>query len=375
MKIALVHMRHAETGGTELFLNQLSRYLAEKGEEVTIICRTHVAPTHPNIKFVKLDGFSLGKAHRIWKFAKDVEKHLSKHRYDFVYGLGKTWSHDMLRIGGGTHIHFVDSMKKGKLTFKDKVAIAIERKAMAHGAYQHVVANSYKSATEIQEAYGVPDDKISVIHNFVDTNRFSRERYKQVVAELEQSIGIDREKPVFLFLGSGYKRKGLKEALTAFSMLDFPATLLIVGRENHEEEYKEYARSLGITDSCHFLGTQTKPEHYFSIADCYILPTHYEPFGFTAIEALSCGIPVITTENCGAKEVLKEHVSTVVGSDVRPSDLASAMTYWATRVDDVELRKQCRDLALDLDVSAVMEKNYQKILSVYKLKSGVNASK
>lgn len=360
--------------GQSCFFNQLSRYLAEKGEEVTIICRTHVAATHPKIKFVKLDGFSLGKAHRIWKFAKDVEKHLSKHQYDFVYGLGKTWSHDMLRIGGGTHIHFIESMKKGKLTFKDKVAIAIERKAMAVGAYQHVVANSFKSAAEIQEAYGVPDDKISVIHNFVDTHRFSRERYKIVAAEIVQSLGVDQTKPVFLFLGSGYKRKGLKEALAAFSMLDFPATLLIVGRENHEDEYKEYARSLGIADSCYFLGTQTKPEHYFSIADCYILPTHYEPFGFTAIEALSCGIPVITTENCGAKEVLTNQVSTVVGADVNPKELASAMTYWAAKVNDVELSKQCRELALELDISAVMEKNYQQILSVYNLKSGINAN-
>ncbi|MGP8307259.1 glycosyltransferase family 4 protein [Vibrio sp. YIC-376] len=368
MKIALVHMRHAETGGTELFLNQLSRYLAEKGEDVTIICRTHVAPTHPNIKFVQLGGFSLGKAHRIWKFAKDVEKHLAKNQYDFVYGLGKTWSHDMLRIGGGTHIHFVESMKKGKLKLKDKAAIAIERKAMAKGAYKHIVANSFKSAAEIQDAYGVPKEKISVIHNFVDTQRFDRERYKEKSAELVQQLGIDVGKPVFLFLGSGYKRKGLKEALSAFSMLDFEATLLIVGRENHEEEYKEYARSLGVADNCYFLGTQTKPEHYFSIADCYILPTHYEPFGFTAIEALSCGIPVITTENCGAKEVLNEQVSTVVSAKVEPSELASAMTYWAAKVNDLELSKQCRELALTLDVNVVMEKNYQQILTVYNSK-------
>lgn len=368
MKIALIHMRHADTGGTELFLNCLSHYLAEKGEDVTIICRTHVEAKHPNIKFVKLDGLAIGKSHRIWKFAKDVEKHIAQNDYDFIYGLGKTWSHDMLRIGGGTHVHFVESMKQGKLSFKDKVAVAIERKAMASDMYQHVVANSYKSAEEIQQAYGVPQEKISVIHNFVDTKRFDRERIATEAQEWREKLILDADKPVFLFLGTGYERKGLKKALEGLSRLDFAATLIIVGRENHEEDYKMYAKELGISESCHFLGSQAQPEHFFPLADCYVLPTHYEPFGFTAIEALSCGVPVITTENCGAKEVLKPEVSTVIGASVDADELANAMTYWTKYKGDEALRIQCRELALTLDVEAVMGKNYQQILSIYEQK-------
>lgn len=365
MKIALIHMRHAHTGGTELFLNVISRYLAEKGEEVTIICRTHVEPSHPNIKFVKLGGFSVGKSHRIWKFAKDVEKHLATHDYDFVYGLGKTWSHDMLRIGGGTRMHLVDTMRSGKPNLKDRVAIAIERKSMAVGAYRHIVANSYKSAEEIQQAYGVPNDKISVIHNFVDTKRFSAEPIKEKVAALKQQLQLDEDKPTFLFLGSGYKRKGLNQALEAFAKLDFPATLLVVGRENHPETYQNYAKELGIAEQCRFLGTHTEPELFFSLADCYLLPTHYEPFGFTVIEALACGTPVITTEQCGAKEVLEPHVSTVISAATEVEELASAMHHWAQYKGDEQLAYQCRELALTLDVDVVMEKNYQQILSVY----------
>lgn len=368
MKIALVHMRHADTGGTELFLNCLSRYLAEQGEEVTIICRTHVAPSHPAIKFVRLGGFSFGKAHRIWKFAKDVEKHLKHNHYDFVYGLGKTWSHDMLRIGGGTRMHLVDSMKQGKANLKDRVAIEIEKRSMASGAYRHIVANSYKSAEEIQQAYGVPTESISVIHNFVDTTRFSRERIHVQAQQLSAKLQLDHSKPVFLFLGSGYKRKGLRQALQAFSRLDFSATLLIVGRENHEDEYKQFAEELGIIDDCRFLGTQTEPELFFSIADCYLLPTHYEPFGFTVIEALSCGIPVITTEHCGAKEVLQPEVSSVIGAEVNPAELAEAMRHWAQFKGDAALMTACRQSALELDVERIMAQNYQRILSVYKSK-------
>ena len=366
MKIALVHMRHAYSGGTELFLNQLAMYLVEKGEEVTIICRSHVAPPDPRVKFIKLGGFAVGKGHRMWKFAKAVEKHVSENHYDFVYGLGKTWTHDMLRIGGGTHLDLVRSMQDGRKRLKDKVAIAIEKKAMAKGAYRHIVANSHKSAREIQSSYGVEKKHISVIHNFVDTQRFSRERVEDKAEKLRRDLGLSGSAPVFLFFGSGYDRKGLKEAMKAFSMLDFPAWLLIAGRENHQDVYEDYANSLGITESCRFMGEQREPELWFSIADCYVLPTKYEPFGFTVIEALSCGTPVITTENCGAKEVLSSSVSTVVGANVDPSEVAEAMSFWVDRRNDQGLRESCRSSVLKLDISEVMEQNYQKILEVHR---------
>lgn len=366
MKIALIHMRHAKTGGTELFLNHLSRYLAEQGEEVTIICRSHVEPTHPAIKFVKLRPFGLGKARRMWRFAKAVEQHIETTHYDFVYGLGKTWTHDMLRIGGGTHLHFLKASGRKHLRWKDKVSLKIEQKAMAPGAYKHIVANSYKSADEISEAYRVPREKISVIHNFVDTQRFDASKIKQEINELKQKLALDFSKPTFIFLGTGYERKGLKNALQALAKLDFPANLLIAGRESDEEAYKQYAKKLGVYGQCTFLGETNQPEHYFALADCYLLPAHYEPFGFTVIEALSCGTPVIVTENCGAKEVLKPNVSSVISSNNLVDELAEAMSYWAKRRGNEKTQRECRELALTLDVDAIMERNYQQIISIAK---------
>ncbi|BBI58728.1 hypothetical protein HSBAA_00340 [Vreelandella sulfidaeris] len=129
VKIALVHMRHAASGGTERFLNELARYLAERGEDVSIICRSHVAPSHPAIRFVRLRPFSIGKAQRMWRFACAVERHIKAADYDLVYGLGKTWTHDMLRIGGGTVHHHLASKPSRQRRRKDKIAARIEGKS------------------------------------------------------------------------------------------------------------------------------------------------------------------------------------------------------------------------------------------------------
>jgi len=354
MKIAIAHMRHAKTGGVELFLNSLSRYLAEQGDEVTILCRSHDEPSHPAIKFVKLRSFSIGKTHRIWNFARDVERHTKSADYDVVISLGGTWYQDILRIGSGTRKHLVSSMGR-KPSLRDRLMAYIEQKAMKKGNYKHIIANSYKSASEVQDAYGVPSEDVSVIHNFVDTKKFDRNRVAKEASELKLKLGVDGSEPVYLFLGTGYSRKGLKPTLEAFSHLDFPAKLIVVGRESREAEYKEYAKKLGIYDKCHFMGEQTTPELYYSIADCYVLPAYYEPFGFAVLEALACGTPVIITENCGAKEVVNSEVASVIGSEVSVDEIVNAMRNWSLSVVDDQKREEIRKVALQHDVQNVLK--------------------
>lgn len=366
MKIALVHMRHAKVGGTELFLNQLSKYLCEQGEDVTIICRTHDEPSHPNIKFVQLKPFSIGKAHRVYQFAKAVEKHVEANHYDVVYGLGKTWTHDLIRIGGGTRKHVVELRKNQKPSWRDRVSLYIERRSVQNDQCKVIVSNSNKTSEELIADYGVDPKKIVTIHNAVETKRFDRERLKPEVDKLVQELGIDTSIPTFLFLGSGYNRKGLKSLLDAYKLIDFKSNLLIVGNENHPEEYMDYAKQLGVYDSCRFLGKQSQPELYFSLSDCYILPTQYEPFGFTVIEALSCGTPTITTQDCGAKEVIDSSVSTVLSTGYSSQELANAMKYWAEQRNDLVLKQRCRESMMKQDVEAVMAENYQVILTVNK---------
>lgn len=373
MKIALVHLRHAYSGGVELYLNQMARYLAEKGEDVTIICRSHDdKPPHPSVKFVKLSGLSLGKTHRLWKFAKAVEKHVNNSDYDLVYGLAHAWTHDLLRIGAGTTLNMSRSLDR-PMRLKDRINHIIESRAMAPGAYRHVICNSHKSASEIQETHQVPADKITVIHNFVDTKKFDAERVKHEASTLKQELGLNDNKPVFLFLGTGYERKGLKQALQAYVKLPFEAHLLVVGRETHEADYIKYAKEIGVSDRCQFLGGDNRPELYFSIADCYMLPTLYEPFGFTVIEALACGTPVITTENCGAREVLNTEVARVISASVDPNDLLGAMIELADKKRNSDISKRCRELALTMDVDTVLEKNYQQLLAVYEMKKADTA--
>jgi len=208
----------------------------------------------------------------------------------------------------------------------------------------------------------------SVIHNFVDTRRFDRHRLGHEVHALGQQLGLDGNTPVLLFLGTGYRRKGLEPTLEAFARIEVEATLLVVGRDSQQAEYQQHAKRLGIADKCRFLGEQSSPERYFALADCYVLPALYEPFGFTVLEALACGTPVITTQSCGAKEVVTPEVATVIDSANNVAALTRAMAHWVEHKDDAALKRRCRELALTLDVEEIMAQNYRRLLAVYEQK-------
>ena len=181
-------------------------------------------------------------------------------------------------------------------------------------------------------------------------------------------MNIDLSLPTYLFLGSGYNRKGLDSLLSAFALIEEKSNLLIVGNESHPEAYIEKAEQLSIADRCYFLGRQEKPEMFFSIADCYILPTKYEPFGYTVIEALACGTPVITTEECGAKEVISDTVSSVLPMDFSSSQLAEKMCYWKDRSREEGFAEQCRDSVMHQSTENIMKLNYEVLKQAYQKK-------
>nr|WP_242521569.1 glycosyltransferase family 4 protein [Motiliproteus sp. SC1-56] len=366
-------MRHAYAGGTELFINQLAPYLVNQGHEVTIICRSHEAAPAPGVRFVALKSFAIGKAMRMWRFAKAVENHLRHHEYDLVYGLGKTWSHDLIRIGGGTHKSFqLSTYGKEKHRLKDIVTRRIEAKALKPGAYRHVVANSEKTKRELVKDYQVPADQITVIHNAVDTSRFNREQHRDAAGALREKLGLKSSTFLYLFLGSGYQRKGLDIALKAFASALQPhpdSHLAIVGYDSNQGEYEALARSLNIERHVSFLGGRRDPEVCYAAADCYVLPTRYEPFGYSVIEALASGVPVITSRQCGASEVVHSEVASVLDAEAPPEHWGEAMIHWQKQTGS-RLHERCCQQVEALAVEQVMQRNTEALLKVALEKRG-----
>ncbi|HXG29922.1 MAG TPA: glycosyltransferase family 4 protein [Nevskiales bacterium] len=343
MRICLTHMRHAHSGGTERYLNYLAQYLCERGHEVTIVCRSHRESPHPRARFVVLHNFALGPGWRRWAFARAVERYVRKHgnEYDVVFGLGRTWSQDIVRMGGGCYQTQLDAMsdfvgaassRPTQLRFKDRVALAIEQRCFAAGAYRRIITNAAMVKRDVMQRYGVPEAAIEVIYNGVDLERFHPRHRDGRGAVIRREAGFAPDHVVFLFLGSGFPRKGLDLLLEAFPFVTAThphARLLVVGRDSGQPRYEARARALGIANEVRFLGARTDPEACYGAADVYVLPTRYDPFANATIEALASGMPVVTTDSNGGSELIE---SDVQGSVFSLSDgrekLVQALRTW-----------------------------------------------
>ncbi len=353
MRIALVHMRHAHSGGTERYLNLVSAFLANAGHEVVVVCRTHEEPAHAEVRFEVLRPSSITGAGRMLNFAKAVEAHVATAGYDLVFGLGKTWSHDVIRMGGGCHGTYMDLAHDATLTpierlfrkgaRKHRLALEIEQRALAAstarrgGGRPLVITNSELVKRDVIERHGLGENGVRVIYNGTDTERFHPRHRQETGAALRAALGWSCEEQVLLFLGTGYGRKGLDLVLDAAAECapqNPGLRVMIVGYDSSSAVFEARARELGIAERCAFLGGRRDAEVCFGAADIYALPTRYDPFANSTLEALASGLPTITTATNGGSELIVEGQSGSILS-LRPSreELADRIQYWLQHRD------------------------------------------
>jgi UDP-glucose:(heptosyl)LPS alpha-1,3-glucosyltransferase len=119
-------------------------------------------------------------------------------------------------------------------------------------------------------------------------------------------LGCRPRDTVFLFVGSGFARKGLGAAIDALALSKNPSFwLVVVGRDRDQSRFAAQAERAGVAQRVRFLGGQGDVRPLYAAADCFILPTRYDPFPNTALEALAMGLPAIVSSRCGAAEVIE----------------------------------------------------------------------
>ncbi len=358
MHIALTHLRQAKIGGTEQLLNALSTHLASRGHRITIVCRSHQEPPCKGVEFVRLAPPTWSKTSRILAFARDVERHVQQGAYDVVLGLGRTWSQDVLRTGGGTYASFLEHARRfsdtplerwlGIKESQHRAALEIERRALLPHAYTKIVANSRMVARDLVRRYAVSERDIELVYNGVDLARF-RPRPGAERTALRSELGLAPGDLVLGFVGSGFGRKGLDRLLAAMPEIvqrESAARLLVVGGHSRQSIYAAQARNLGVADRVRFLGARADPERLYPACDLFVLPTWYDSFAFSILEAMACGVPVITTELAGASELVDSGShGQVLPGEAGPEAIASAVVAWLVEERIEAARKGLRERA------------------------------
>ena len=313
MKIALVHKRLDLKGGTERDLFQTAEGLRDLGHEVHLFCSEYAVQPPRDVVAHSVPVIPLGRTFRLWSFAWFGQSAINKADCDVVVGFGRVWYQDALRCGGGTHRGFLrrlGTVGGWRRRFWQDVSIyhrsllVIEKRQFDPKSSRVIIAVSEQVKRDIIANYSVPAEKIVVLYNGVDKDRFHPARRGEVRDQLRNRWKIPLDAPLLLFVGSGFRRKGLDRLLSIWKSprLD-KVFLLVVGTDARIGQYRSRADSIA-PGRIVFTGRQEDVENYSAAADGFALPSLQEAFGNVVIEALASGLPVLVSRDAGASEIL-----------------------------------------------------------------------
>eukprot|EP01136_Pigoraptor_vietnamica_P024692 Opistho-1_new@77942 len=163
------------------------------------------------------------------------------------------------------------------------------------------------------------EKEIIVIPNFVDTDRFqhsNKEHFKKMLAPNGERI--------LAHVSNFRKVKRVEDVVSMFKKVheQMPSKLLMIGDGPERQNIEEYCRTLNICSDIRFLGKQDQVDEILSITDLFVLPSQYESFGLSALEAMACGVPVISTNAGGLPEINVQGVTGYMSNVGDTDDMA-----------------------------------------------------
>lgn len=366
-------------GGAETYIGDLARRLARDGHAVHLYAARWDANSLPAATHFHRVEVSRGPRFlRPWKFAAACEEALKHNRHDVSIGFDKTWGQDILYPQGGLHaasaahnlLKFPDPVSRGAAAlgkWLDPAAWSfarLERKQYLEGNRPLIIVNSLMVQRHFEEFYGVPPDAVRVVRSAIDPMRFAAEdRLKRRHTERGRWM-VFPDETVGLFVAMNYRLKGLSPLLRALARVprDKPFRVAVAGHPKFGR-YQREAEKLGVADRVVFLGHRDDPKDCYFAADFLVHPTFYDPCSLVALEALACGLPVVTSKYNGASELLTPPADGIVIQDPHDANELAAAMY---RFTDRDYRADAASAARQTGAKWTFEHHYQALLYVFR---------
>ncbi len=370
MRIAIIKSNFTPYGGAEKYTLKLVEAFLKNDVAVDIITATHSNWSSLGLKVrpIVLKQVRYNNLLRILTFRASVRKYFGKELYDCILGMECTGYETHVRAGGGCHSAWIrrrcdESSWFRCLSFRTnpfhRAMIAAEKRAFNSNKLKRIICNSHLVKREIPHFYAQAKDKITVVHNGVEWNDFS-DVFETAVSNrsgIAQDLRFNPDKFFFLFVGSGYERKGLAKAIRALQLLPEYTELIVVGKDKRQNHYAKLCEKSGLTKRVHFFGPQRNVIPFLQVADAFVLPTIYDPFSNASLEALAMGLFLVTSDANGCSEVVTEGSGIIIGNLKDDESVAKAM---ARALEPHLPKKEIRDTVRYLD----FEKQLQKIVDI-----------
>jgi UDP-glucose:(heptosyl)LPS alpha-1,3-glucosyltransferase len=365
-RVIFVRQQFTPFGGGELILDRTITAMSARGVRVALLCRSWTG--REDIEFIRCDPPRFPRFTRERRFAQRACELIGRQSNTLVQSHERIPCCDIFRAGDGVHAAFLEQRARGlnaaaraalSLHPFHRAVLALERQMFASPRLKAVLANSRMVADEIVQHFAFPRDRIHLVPNGIDLGRFrpgAREIHR---SKIRRQLGAADARPVFLFVGSGYKRKGLDAAIAALAASGSDAELWVVGSDARPSRYVAMAQHAGIAPRLRMIGPVPDPLPYYAAADALVLPSVYDPFPSTVIEALACGLPVVTSTACGARDAVRRLDPDLVRDTRDSPGLAEALRRALSLAGRPATADAARAIASEYDIDRMIERTLE----------------
>ncbi len=287
-------------------------------------------PEGVNIHILNASGFT--NHGRNAQFHRRFNKAISREHFDAVVGFNKMPGLDIYY--GADYCYIARAKPRYGPIYR------ITPRYHYQHAFEHGVFHAHEDTTIFslssremgvyQQHYGTPRSRFIMMPPTLDVARRLTGDYKDIRQRKREALGLKDEK-LLLFIGSGFKTKGLDRAIEAMhalpNELKANTRLFVVGQDNTTRNYKTLITQLDLKDRVTFLGGRDDVPELMIAGDLLIHPAYSENTGTVILEAIISGLPVIATDVCGyAPHIAKAKAGQILFSPFEQTLLNEALT-------------------------------------------------
>lgn len=369
MRVGLVLERFdAGRGGLERWTCQFATKLVLAGHDVHVIACEFVSPAAE----LPVSWHRVEASPSPIRRAQSMEQVLRGLSLDIIHDMGCGWQADIFHPHGGSpvaawkhNLMRIPRWRQFRLwrekRYREQEAIEKRQQANAGAVF---VAVSRMVRDHLETLHQIPRERICVIPNGVDTQWFSPATCRDLKASTRQALGILENEVVFVMVAHNLRLKNAEAAIRSshqLSLAGHAVRLLIVGGKR-PAPFLRLTEKLGLRNKVIFLDSTPDVRPYYAAADVHLHPTWYDPCSLVALEALACGLPVITTSYNGVSEMMTDGQQGFVVDP--PSDI-TALADKMRRILDPVMRKDMGIAARRLAESHTMDRQTTELLTLY----------
>jgi UDP-glucose:(heptosyl)LPS alpha-1,3-glucosyltransferase len=359
IKVAIIRRKYNPFGGAERFIESLIKALPKHRISISLITESWADTTPNSVIAIRSQG--LTRSQRYKSFIRNTREALASKHFDLVQTHERIPGSDIFRLGDGVHAAWLSRLTSQHGVFRNilkkldpyhKELVRQEALIMSNPKTKLVVTSDLVRE-ELIQFYQVPDERIEIIPNGIDTSKF-RPPSKNEKKQARSSLRIDADARVVCFVGSDFERKGLWPLLQAVGM-SCDMQLIVVGEDKTAKRLKNRISNSKLASRVHFLGPQSNVVPLLWASDLFALPSLYDPSSNAILEAMACGLPIICTKGTGnAEVVVGAQCGQVCARD--PDDLYQSLIFCSDTARMEQMSDNSRLTAQTFDQAYVLQK-------------------